>query len=199
MPEALGESLHTPPEPRFPPRKPWTREECQACEHAGLWQGQHYELVEGELIDKMGKNMPHVFGVRRVRRFLEQAFGWERVLSEAPIGVAQQDYRTSEPEPDVYLLREPRLAGRQPGPSDLALVVEISDTSLAFDLGVKAALYARAGIAEYWALDLNGRRLIVHRSPSEGVYKSVTAYNEHERIAPLAAPEHEVPVADLLG
>ena len=199
MPVALGETLYTPPEPRFPPRKPWTREECEACERAGLWQGQHYELVEGELIDKMGKNMPHVFGVRRVRRFLEQAFGWERVLSEAPIGVALQDYRTSEPEPDVLLLREPELTGRQPSPSDLDLVVEVSDTSLAFDLGVKAALYARAGISEYWALDLNGRRLIVHRDPSGGVYRSVAAYSEQEQVSPLAAREHEVLVADLLG
>lgn len=197
MPVDLGESVYNPPAPKFPPRKIWTREECQASECAGLWQGQHYELVEGELIDKMGKNMPHVFGVRRVRRFLEQAFGWERVLSEAPIGVAREDLRTSEPEPDVYVLREARSSGRQPGPADLVLVVEVSDTTLAFDTTVKAGLYARAGIVEYWALDLNGRRLIVHREPSGSVYKSVVAYGESESVAPLAA-QREVAVADLL-
>jgi hypothetical protein len=50
--------------PRSPvsARKPWTREECAAYERAGLWEGQHYELIEGELINKMGKNSPHVFG-----------------------------------------------------------------------------------------------------------------------------------------
>jgi len=67
-------------------------------------------------------------------------------------------------------------------------VVEIADTTLAFDLTVKAALYARAGILEYWVLDLTGRRLIVHRDPKGGGYASVTAYSEHESIAPLSAP-----------
>jgi Uma2 family endonuclease len=62
-----------------------------------------------------------------------------------------------------------------------------------------AALYARTGIPEYWALDLNGRRLIVHREPGGSVYKSVIAYSEQERLAPLAAPEREVLVADLLA
>jgi Uma2 family endonuclease len=64
---------------------------------------------------------------------------------------------------------------------------------------IKAALYARAGIAEYWALDLNGRRLIVHRDPRGSVYKSVVAYSEQERVAPLSASESEVLVADLLN
>jgi Uma2 family endonuclease len=75
-----------------------------------------------------------------------------------------------------------------PQPHDLALVIEISDSSLAFDLTTKARLYARAGIEEYWVLDVAGRRLIAHRSPVSGNYTSVVAYGENEMIAPLAAP-----------
>ena len=69
------------------------------------------------------------------------------------------------------------------------------DTSLSFDLNTKAALYARAGIAEYWVLDIPGRRLIVHRFPAAGRYSGVNAYAETESAAPLAAPETPFKVA----
>ena len=69
------------------------------------------------------------------------------------------------------------------------LVVEVSDTSLHFDLTRKAALYARASIAEYWVLDVAGHRLFVHREPEAGQYNSVVEYSQHESVTPLAAPE----------
>jgi len=197
MPVALGESTYTPPVPQTPPRKPWTREECEACERAGLWEGQHYELVQGELINKMGKKSPHVFGTRQTRHMLEQVFGWKRVVSEGPIDVAPEDNHTNEPEPDIYVLSSEDFRGR-PKAHDLVLIVEVADTTLAFDTQIKAPLYARAGIPEYWVLDLNGRRLIVHRNPSGSVYKSVVAYSEKEGVSLLAAPDRQVPVADLL-
>jgi Uma2 family endonuclease len=83
-----------------------------------------------------------------------------------------------------------------PRPEDLRLVVEISDSTVAFDMTTKAALYARAGIVEYWVLDIPARRIIVHRDPREGRYQSVTAYSEQERVSPLAAPEQEFSVKD---
>jgi Uma2 family endonuclease len=76
-----------------------------------------------------------------------------------------------------------------PHPSDISLLVEISDTTLTYDLTIKASLYARAGIVEYWVLDVAGRRLLCHRTPVSGSYQSVTVYNEHESVAPLAAPD----------
>jgi len=199
MPVSLGETIYIPPAPQFPPRKPWTREEYEACERAGLWEGQHYELVQGELINKMGKNRRHVLASRCVSHVLGGVFGWQRVIFEGPIDVAPEDHPTSDPEPDIYVLRTTEFAGNEPTPAELVLIVEISDTTLSFDTHIKAALYARAGVADYWVLDLNGRRLIVHRDPSGSVYKSVTEYGEKERMAPLAAPEHEILVADLLA
>lgn len=83
-----------------------------------------------------------------------------------------------------------------PRPEDLALVVEVADTTLAFDLSVKRGLYARAGIAEYWVLDLAGRRMVVHRQVHDGRYESVVAYAEHEGVAAVAAPEAVFRVAD---
>jgi Uma2 family endonuclease len=81
----------------------------------------------------------------------------------------------------------------------VALLVEVSDSTVKFDLSTKAALYARAGIVEYWVVDLKGRSLIVHREPVAGVYKSVVGYSNEERVTPLAAPGQEIPVADLLA
>ena len=75
-------------------------------------------------------------------------------------------------------------------------MLEVSDSSLAFDLTTKAALYARAGIPEYWVLDVAGRRLIVHRQPANGKYGSVVAYDNTESVAPLAAQHSEFKVAE---
>ena len=122
--------------------------------------------------------------------------------SEAPIDVAPEDNPTNEPEPDLIVLtREYAESGAywstSPQPTDLDLVIEIADTSLVFDLTTKAALYARAGITEYWILDVASRRLLVHRSPEGGQYASVESYSEQESVAPLAAPDSSFPIRDV--
>src|SRR5258708_787473 len=196
MPVALTTTLDRPAPPQ-PPRKRWTRAECAVYEQSGMWDGQHYELVEGDLINKMGKNDPHIASVARMVRRLMKMFDEEMVFQEAPIDVTPEDNPTSEPEPDVIVVRSAAAkAWRQA--ANLALVVEVADTTLNYDLTVKAGLYARAGIEDYWVLDLNGRRMIVHREPEAGVYKSVVAYAETERVAPLAAPDHALLVRDVL-
>lgn len=82
----------------------------------------------------------------------------------------------------------PEFNKSNPGPDDLLLVVEVSDSSLAFDLRKKAQLYARAGIIEYWVVNVNRQRLIVHRDPSDGAYTSITEYAGSEQVTPVAAP-----------
>ena len=74
-------------------------------------------------------------------------------------------------------------------------MIEVSDSTLAFDLGPKARLYARAEIPEYWVFDVNGRRLIVHRDPQAGRYSAVTAYAEGESCTALSMPSTPFPVA----
>jgi Uma2 family endonuclease len=170
-----------------PPRKRWNRAECERLEAAGI-DLQHVELIEGELIDKISKNRPHVKAAALLTAWLIQVFGGLRVNAEAPIDVVPEDNPTNQPIPDLIVLSREYsdsadYLSTTPQPQDLDLVIEIADTSLAFDLTVKAALYARAGITEYWLLDVPGRRLIVHRDPENGQYGSVTAYNEQERHA----------------
>ena len=177
--------------PIDPPRKRWTRAQCEQLDQAGLLDQQSLELVEGELINKMGKNRPHVNAQVFVMGWLIRVFGLEFVNSEASIDVAPQDSPTNEPQPDLIVLNQPTylLASGNPRPQDLHLVVEVSDTSLHFDLTRKAALYARAGIGEYWVLDVAGHRLFVHREPQAGQYASVVEYSDYESVAPLAAPQ----------
>ena len=192
MPTTLTER-QAPPIPLNPPRKRWTRAECSTLDAAGLLDVQHLELIEGELIDKMGKKRKHVNSLSLLTGWLMKVFGIEFVNPEAPIDVAPEDNPTSEPEPDIIVLKRElaNFVSGNPRSEDLYLVVEVADTTLQFDLTTKAALYARAGIVEYWVLDVIGKRLIVHRDPRRGVYTSIVAFSEEESVAPLAAPQAE--------
>jgi Uma2 family endonuclease len=127
---------------------------------------------------------------------MEQVFGAEFVACEAPVEVAPGDQSLSEPEPDLIALKRSAdpFSLTTPVASDIALVVEVSDSSLNVDLTIKSRLYARAGVVDYWVLDLNGRRLIVHRDPEGGVFKSVTAYSDQEAVAPLLGATAVFPV-----
>src|SRR5271169_1383044 len=115
-----------------PPRKRWTRSECLKLEAAGVFDQQHLELIEGELIDKMGKNRPHVDAHALLFGWLIQVFGVRYINSEAPIDVAPEDNPTNEPQPDLIVLRPGYTAFRSaiPQPQDLRLVVEVADTTL---------------------------------------------------------------------
>jgi Uma2 family endonuclease len=126
-----------------------------------------------------------------------QVFGWSFVNAEAPIDGAPEDNPTNEPVPDLIVLsRDESQFTSNPRPQDLRLIVEIADSTLGFDLKVKGALYARAGVPEYWVLDVAGRRLLVHRNPQSGRYTDVAAYSEQESVSPLAAPQAQFRVAD---
>jgi hypothetical protein len=181
-----------------PPRKLWTRAECY--ELTSLLDGQRLELIEGELINKMGKKPPHLNSVSLLLEWLFGVFGPRFVRQEAPIDVSPEDNPTSEPEPDLLVLKRSisNFTSQNPQPADLHLVVEVADSTLGFDLRAKAALYARAAIVEYWVLDVSGRRMIVHRDPQPalGRYASVVAYGAEESVAPLAAPASLLRVSD---
>jgi Uma2 family endonuclease len=174
----------------LPPRKKWTREELDKMESLSLIDTAHLELVEGDLLSLMGKNQPHGDFLALLFEHLLAIFGSRKVNQEHSINVAPEDNPTSQPQPDLFVFRPEftRYRGSIPQPSDLALVVEVADTSLAFDLTTKAGLYARAGIVEYWVVDIQGRRLLSHRQPANGAYESVKVYGPDEQIMPLESP-----------
>ncbi len=190
MPTALRQLPRTGSAVQAPPRKKWTRAEIDALEATGVFSPEHLELVDGDILSQVGKKRRHANCQTLMLAWLAGTFGARCVNVEAPIDVAPEDNPTNEPVPDRIVLRRdlshfPKL---NPKPQDLHLVVEISDTTLQYDLGVKAALYARAGIAEYWVLDAEGHRLIVHRGPRDGAYREVEVYSADESVSPLATP-----------
>lgn len=182
------------PEPAEPPRKKWTRAELK---DVGIETPERFELIDGDVIDKMGKNHPHTNVLIAVYGWLIRVFGLEYVNPETSIDVSPEDNAINEPEPDLIVLSISSFdIDVNPAAKEVRLVIEISDTTLRFDLSVKAELYARARIPEYWVFDVSKKRLIVHREPKDGRYVQVTVYAIGESVAPLAAPEHSFEVSN---
>lgn len=183
-----------------PRRKRWTRDDVWKIAEAGLIEPQRFELIDGVLIEKMPQARRHANSLTLMALWLSKVFGELRVEQRVSIDVRPEANRINEPEPDAIVTRGMLADYREshPGPEDILLAVEISDSTLSFDRGAKAALYAQAGIPDYWVFDTNGRRLIVHRQPEGGRYTEVIAYFEGESVAPLAAPGHAMPVSNLI-
>ena len=164
----------------------WTREDCRKLAGTGLLPDR-WELVQGEIVSKMGTNLPHSRTAKRMDVWLSSVFPSDCILPACSIDVAPEDNPTSEPEPDIILLNRPAAQlGRNPIPSDIALIVEVSDTTLDHDLGPKARLYARAGIQEYWVIDIKGRRIHQHRQPKTEGYASLRVVETGDALSPLA-------------
>jgi Uma2 family endonuclease len=184
----------------LPRRKRFTRSDVARLTDAGVFEGQRYELIEGDLIDKMGQNPPHAGTVRLVLIWLAAAFGLPAVRCQLPIEVASEDQERNEPEPDLAVIANPATDPftRHPRGDELLLLVEIADTTARFDRTVKRALYGRALVREYWVLDLPARALFVHRHPSGGSYRQVIRLSEDETVAPESRPDAVVKVSELL-
>jgi hypothetical protein len=141
MPLAIQqEQLNAPPSVLR--RRPWTRRDCEALESSGAFEGQRYELIEGELIDKMGMNPPHSVFLKLIGGWLMRIFGERYVRQQMPIDVRLEDNPTNEPQPYVWLTSQPAnsFLDRHPNSSEILLLVEVADTTLAFDTTTKAAL-----------------------------------------------------------
>lgn len=181
-------------------RKRFSRSEVEQMFDSGIFEGQRLELIDGDLIDKMGQNPPHASVIRRLAILLAQIFGMERILNRAPVDVAPADRERNFPEPDLAILIEnkPDFDSRHPFGNELLLLVEVAQTSLDRDTSTKRDLYARAGVPEYWVVDLPGRQVIVHRAPSGGAYSQVSVFSGDEAIAPESQPGHPIPVSKIL-
>jgi Putative restriction endonuclease len=122
------------------------------------------ELIEGRLVDQMAKNPPHESAIRRLNSRLLALLpaGW--VLSpQGPV-----TFTTSEPEPDFTIARgtEADFDTRHPEPAEVGLLVEVSDSSLAFDRTDKSRVYGRGGVAVYWVVNVVDRRIEVYTDPT---------------------------------
>ena len=183
----------------------WTREKYERATELGLLgPDDRVELIEGEIVQKMPQNSPHSTALSLTLEALRVAFPVGFVVRpQLPLNVGT----LSQPEPDLAVVvgSARDYGSAQPNAENAVLVVEISDSTLLPDQTTKAALYARAGIGEYWIVNLPERLLEVYRQPAfieEALlghgFQNVTRLLESDRITPLAAQSPVIAVADLL-
>ena len=160
------------------------------------------ELLDGLLVAREPQGARHATVVALARAVLEKAFGRSyHVREEKPIALDEQ----SEPEPDIVVVPGRPRDYLDAHPSRPALVVEVAETSLTLDRLRKGGLYARAGVTDYWVVNLLDEVLEVYREPvcgppghAEWKYDSVRLLRRNAVVTPLAAPRARIRVASLL-
>jgi Uma2 family endonuclease len=179
----------------------WTVDEFHRLGDLGVFEGRRAMLIDGEIIEEGPMNPPHRMALELTDTAIRLAFGpgW-RFCVQMPLILGQ----TTDPEPDIAVIPGP-VRGVTAHPTTAALVVEIADSSLRYDLTDKMSLYAAGGIAEYWVVDVAGARLIVHRQPQPDSaqrfghgYAQVTEHGPSDMVSPVSAPSATIRVADLL-
>ncbi|HEY2737186.1 MAG TPA: Uma2 family endonuclease [Thermoanaerobaculia bacterium] len=180
-------------------KRPISADDYHRMAEDGLFaEDDRVELIEGEIVEMSPIKNPHATGVRRLVALFQQAVGRRAIVDpQNPVRLGEW----SEPEPDVKLLawRDDFYAAAAPIAEDVLLLVEVADSSAGYDRRVKAPLYARHGIREYWILDLPGKVLEVHRRPGPDGYAEVRRLRRGDSIAPEALPDTVFAVSDLLG
>jgi Uma2 family endonuclease len=179
------------------PRKRWNRDDVRRMLEVGLLDpNKHYELIEGEIIVKVGQGRRHILIINRLFKILGIVFGIDYVQSQ---GTLPLNF-INEPEPDTVVLDRTldEYVDIEPGPENVRLIVEVSDTTLNSDRQVKGLLYARAGVIEYWIINIQARKLEVHRQPTPDGYALRMVLTDQETVSPLTMQTAEIRVLDLL-
>ena len=180
-------------------KKLFTVDEYHHMAEVGILpETRRFELIRGEIIEMTVPGSPHSGRVNRLNRLFTSRLGQTVIVSvQNPVQLDAQ----SEPVPDLALL-EPRpdfYTAAHPLPKDVLLVVEISDTTVKYDSSVKAAVYAEAGIHEYWLLDVNKDVLVVRTDPAAGEYRSAQTLHRGEMVSPQKLPATSFTIDEILG
>ena len=179
----------------------FTVEQFNQLDELGFFEGRKVELICG-VIHEMTIHTPHATASRLAGSALRAVFGAGWVVSEAlPLDTGRRNYL----EPDLTVVAGSIRDFTSAHPKTAALVLEVSDATLRKDRTIKSHVYAQSKLADYWIVNLVDRQLEVHRNPVDDParkgrfrYENVTIVPESGRMAPLAAPESPIAVADLL-
>ena len=190
--------------PSLPARRRWNRFEFERAGEMGIFRpDERLELIEGEIVEKMvPQNSPHATAIRCVEEALRLAFPrGHDVRVQLPLALDD----ASEPEPDLAVVVGGFRDFALDHPRSAVLIVEVADTTLAYDRRIKATLYARAGVTDYWIVNLSNRTIEVYRDPAQTneqpsgyQFQTVASHLPGASVSPLASPEVRIPVADLL-
>ena len=184
----------------FPDRKWWTRRECEKIEKLGVMP-ERYELIDGEVISKMAQNPPHNVTLNRFVLWLIVVFGAKFLRNQQDILIPGRNGKYNAPQPDIAVTVGPNddYETHHPAPSELVLLIEISDSTLLRDKTTKALLYAQSGVREYWVANVAKREIIRHRKPERTGYAEVITLGPEETIAPQDRPDHSIKISDLFS
>jgi len=180
----------------------WKRVEYERLVDLGVFEGDPVELIGGQLIVAEPKGSPHATAVGMANDALRAVLppGWI-VRVQDPLALDDE----SAPEPDIALVRGSRADYRHAHPAHSALAIEVAQSSLSFDRQHKGSLYARAGVQDYWIVNLVDGVLEVYRdvapdasAPYGWRYRSIQTLSPPALVAPLVLPSSPIPVAALL-
>jgi Uma2 family endonuclease len=164
-----------------------------------LTEDDRVELIEGEILEVSPIGSRHAACVARLTALFSS------LLRDAAIVWVQNPVQLnerSEPQPDLALLRtrQDYYATGHPSATDVYLLIEVAETSVEYDREVKVPLYARAGVAETWLVDLTSQQILVYTDPGQAGYSLMRALGRGEAARPTALPaEVALPVSDILG
>lgn len=182
-----------------PPEYHWTVDTFMKAAEAGVFgHDARLELIQGRILEIMGQGSRHSTLASVIADMLrESTLKRFAVREEKPVRLAAD----SQPIPDILVLkgRQTDYNDNQPVPEDVALIVEVSVTTVDYDLGGKALQYARAGIREYWVVVEKDDAIVRHRGPSLDGYKEVTRLIGTDTLSVLAMPDVVWTVNTLLG
>ncbi len=180
-------------------RRLFTADEYHRMAQAGvLGEDDRVELLDGEIVEMTPIGSPHAACVDRLNVLLQQAVAGRGIVRvQGPIRLDAH----SEPQPDLSILK-PRsdfYSAAHPTPPDVLLVVEVADSSVTYDRGLKVPLYARAAITETWLVDLPNECVEIFSQPSPHGYQASRRAMRGERLASHVLPNMNLSVDEILG
>lgn len=156
----------------------------------------HVELIRGEIREMSPIYPPHEGALDHLTYWSMDNAPRDQVWirNQNSLGIPELE---SIPQPDLFWVRKRDYSKVRPAVEDVFLLIEVADSSLRFDRGRKAELYAEAGIADYWIANVKEQVIEVRRQPVEGTYQQIETFPVGQSVAPLAFPEIELAVADV--
>lgn len=179
-------------------RGPFTVDTYQRLGELGVFhEDDRVELIDGQVVEMTPIGDRHAGCVRRLNRlFARHLLDLVVIDVQNPVVLGKRD----APQPDVTLLKpRPDAYPHHPRAEDILLIIEVADTTVAYDRDVKLPLYARVGIPEAWLVDLDADRFQVCREPAGSRYASVRVVPRGSTITPLCFPNMTVTADDVLG
>jgi Uma2 family endonuclease len=179
------------------PTRKFTADEWERLVELGIFgEDERLELIDGEIVEMAPIGNDHAVCAANLHELFVLALRKRALVwGNGPARVAID----SVPEPDLALLRRRSYKPGSPRPDDILLIVEVADSWLRYDRTTKLGLYARAGIGEYWIVDVVGGAIESYRSPEGETYRERRRAGRGERLAPAAFPDVVISVDDVFA